>query len=119
MSFMIRIIIHILANSIAVWTASRFVTGFEFSGNWQELLFAGAILGIANSLVKPIVKLIAFPFILLTLGLFTVIINIALLFLVSNIVPHLVINGFWPALWGLLLITLVNNLILGLTKDNK
>lgn len=116
---MIRVIIHILANSIAIWTASRFVPGFDFSGNWQELLFAGAILGIVNSFIKPIVKLITFPLVLLTLGLFTVIINIVLLFLVANIVPYLIIANLWSAFWAVIIISLVNYLILSTVNNKK
>jgi putative membrane protein len=118
MSFISRIIIQILANSAAIWTASRFVSGFSFSGSWKELLIAGAILGAINVLVRPIVKLLSFPLILLSLGLFTIIINVALLYFASSFIPGMEINGFWAGFWAVIIISFVNNLITHLFKNS-
>jgi putative membrane protein len=120
MHFISRIIIHILANAIAIKIADFSVSGFNFSGSWIELLFAGVILGIFNSLIKPVVELIALPVIFLTLGLFAVIINIALLILASNFLPNFSIHGFWAAFWGIIVISLVNHVVMAFApKKNK
>lgn len=119
MSFLLRIIIHILANCAAILAADYLIPGFIFSGNEQDLIIAGAILGIVNSLIKPIIKLIAFPMILLTLGLFTIFINIALLLLAAKLIPSLSIHNFWSALGGIIVISLANYILLSIFNIKK
>jgi putative membrane protein len=118
MSFISRIIIHVLANAAAIWTASRFIHGFVFKGNWKELLLAGAILGAVNVLIRPVVKLLSFPLIIITLGFFSIVINIALLYLAASFIPGMEIKGIWAAFWGVIIISLVNNVIMHLAKNN-
>lgn len=118
MSFLARIIINIAANCVAILVAERLIPGFVFWGNWQDLIVAGAVLGIANSFVRPIIKILAFPLILITLGLFSVVINIFLLLLVSHFLPTMQIDGFWSAFWAVIIISLINNIILGIAKSN-
>ena len=112
-----RLLILILANAAAIWTAGRFVPGFDFHGGAWELLTAGLILGIINSFIRPILKLITLPAILLTLGLFTVIVNVACLLFAAWLLPTLAIHGFWAALWGTIVIGLVNYVILSVIKE--
>jgi len=111
-----NILIRVLANSLAILVAARFIPGFIFDGTWLNLLFAGAIIGLFNSIVRPIVHIISLPIIFLTLGLFYVIINVAILLLAVSFVPSLHVAGFWPAFWGVIVISLVNNLISSLVK---
>lgn len=118
MSFLLRTLSYILVNAISIWTADYFIDGFVFSGNWQDLLIAGLVLGIVNSLIKPIIKLIALPVIFLTLGLFAVIINIALLFLIAEILPTLQIETVWAAFMGVFVISIVNHLLSILTRKH-
>lgn len=119
MKLLAKILIHILANSAAILAASRILDGFSFKGNGWDLLIAGAIMGIANSCVKPVLKFLTFPIIFLTLGLFTVIINIILLLLVAKLLPTLAITGFGAAFGGIIIISLVNHIILSLTKSKE
>jgi len=102
----------VLTFSIAV--ASYLVKGFEVE-NLFSALFAGAFLGFLNLFFKPILILLTLPINILTLGLFTFVINAVLLKMASGIVPGFEIIGFWPALVGAFLISIVNwvvNLIL-------
>jgi putative membrane protein len=119
MSFLGKVIANIIANSVAILIAERLVSGFVFWGNWQDLLVAGAVLGIVNSFVRPVIKLLALPLILITLGLFSVVINIFILLLVSHFLPTLQIDGFWAAFWGVIIISIVNNIISSITKEKK
>jgi putative membrane protein len=119
MSFLIRIIVHIVANSIAILAADRLIPGFVFFGDWQDLLLAGAILGIINAILKPVLKLLALPVIFLTLGLFSIIINIALLYLAESLIPQLQIDGFWSAAGGVIIISIVNSLIMSIAKNKE
>ena len=111
MSFLTKIIIFILANSASILVASHLIRGFVFQGSWLDLLIAGTVLGSINYLLKPVVKLFSLPKIILTLGLFTVIINIGLLLFTASILPSLTIQGFWAAFWGIIIISLTNHLI--------
>lgn len=106
-----RFLVRILANALAIYLAAYFVVGFDFphqTQDWKLLLLAGLILAIFNAILKPILKLISFPFIILTLGLFTIIINMALLWLLSQFLPELVISGFWPYFWGTVIVSVIN-----------
>ena len=119
MKLVLKLIIRILANCAAILAADYLVPGFIFSGNWQDLVIAGAILGIVNSFIRPIVKLITFPLILLTLGLITIVINIALFILAINFIPSLSVHGFSAIFWGIIVISLVNYILLSIfdTKE--
>jgi len=114
-----NILIHITANAAAIWTASQLVPGFVFKGDLRDFLIAGIVLGIVNSFIRPVVKLLSLPIILLTLGLFTVIINIGMLLLADKLLPSLHIYGFWAAFWGVIIISLVNHLILSTFHNNN
>lgn len=106
-----RLIVRILANAGAVWIASEAVPGIVFTGTPSNLLIAGAVFGLMNSFVKPLVNLLSFPFILLTFGLFHFLINIALFLLAVRIVPDLRVEGFWAVFWGIVIISAVNHII--------
>lgn len=114
-----KIIIRILANALAIYLAARFVPGFVFEGTWINYIIAGAILGLVNALVRPIITLISFPLIFLTFGLFHIVINIVLLYLAASFIPQLAIHGLWAAIWGLIIISLINNLVSFSQKDHK
>jgi putative membrane protein len=102
-----RFIIKILGTALAVYLASRWVNGILVDDFWTAILVA-FVLGILNAIVKPILQLISIPLIILTLGLFLVVINAVLLILCSEIVPHFTVDGFWPAVWGSLIISIVS-----------
>lgn len=111
MNFFGRIIILVLSNALALFVASRLVDGIEIEAAWINYVVAGAVLGIVNTFIRPIIKLLSLPFIILTLGFFTLIINIVLLFFVSFILPTFNIEGIFAAFWGVLIISIVNYLI--------
>jgi putative membrane protein len=83
------------------------------------MIIIGMVFGIVNSLIRPIVKFFTFPFIILTLGLFTFIINTLMLLLTESLSETfnlgLQIHGFWPAFWGALIISIVSTLLSWLT----
>ena len=111
-----RFLIQILSNALAILLAAYLIDGISFSGDWTVLIIAGLILGLINFFVKPILKLISAPIILLSLGTFTVIINMVLLSLVDWMVPELSFSGFWALFWGVILMSLVNFFISALSK---
>jgi putative membrane protein len=103
-----RFIVQILVNALAIFLADYLVPGIIFEGDILTLFIAGLLLGLINFFIKPILKIISAPLIALTLGLFIIVINIALLWLLEYFVPELTITGFWSYFWGVLIISLVN-----------
>lgn len=115
MGFVVRTII----NGIALWIAAWLVDGIEFGSStdtWETVKVVGLvalIFGLLNAFVRPILKLLSMPFIILTLGLFVFIVNAAMLMLTSWISEQLglafrVDDFFWDAVLGALIITVVS-----------
>ena len=112
-----KLIIQILTNAIAIYVAAEIVPGFTLQENsFATLLTAGFILGMINYFIKPILKLVSAPLILFTLGLFTIVINIAMLFLLDHFMAELEISGLWAAFWAMLVISAVNIFIGAFSK---
>jgi len=114
---MLRLIIHILSNAIGIWAAARLVHGIHFFGNWKWLILAGAVMGFINFFIKPVVKIISMPLIWITLGLFTVVINVLMFNLVAKVVPALVIDTWTAAFWAVIVISAINFLVSSLIKE--
>ncbi|KKP29252.1 MAG: hypothetical protein UR15_C0019G0014 [Parcubacteria group bacterium GW2011_GWA2_31_28] len=112
---MFHFIIQIIANAFAIYLADSFIEGVEFAGDIWLLLIAGLILGILNFILKPILKVISAPLIILTLGIFTIIINIFILWLLQTLLPELNIIGFWAYIWVLIIVSVLNFSIHSLT----
>ena len=104
----VSLVIHLISNSVAIYAAAYLVNGINFNGNWLVLLFAGLVMGAINFFVKPVLKLIAFPFILITFGLFTFVINMALLWTVDLLIKELTIETLLALFWGTVIISVVN-----------
>ncbi len=108
---MLRLIIYILSNALGIWAAARLVPGIHFYGDWKWLILAGAVLGVVNSFIKPIVKIISLPLIWITLGLFTIVINILMLELAARIAGALVVDTWLAAFWAVVVISIVNYVV--------
>jgi putative membrane protein len=93
---MVKFIIRLLVNAIALWLAVRIVSGVEFAEGTGvvQVLFIALVFGLVNAFIKPLLKLISLPLIVLTLGLFTLLINTFRLWLVSLFTP-LIVDGSW------------------------
>jgi putative membrane protein len=103
-----RFIAQILTNALAIFLADYLVPGIIFEGDILTLLIAGLILGLINVFIKPILQVITAPLIALSLGLFIILINMGLLWLLEYLVPELTITGFWSYFWGVLIISAIN-----------
>lgn len=102
-------------NALAIVVAVKAIDGIDFSGRWWQMLIIGAIFGIINSLIKPFIRFLSYPIILLTLGIFTLIINAAMLFLTSLISRFLdlglAVKGFFPAVLGAFVVSVVSAML--------
>jgi len=93
--------------TVAVLASAYFVEGIRVTGFWSAF-FAAAALGVLNTLLKPILIVVTLPVNILTLGLFTLVINALLLKMASGVIPGFDVEGFWPAVLGALLISIVS-----------
>jgi putative membrane protein len=100
-------ILRVLIAALGLWLATEWVSGITVS-TATTLIFAALLLGVVNAIVRPIVVLLTLPVTLITLGLFLLVVNAAMLGLVAAFLPGFSIAGFWPAVWAALLISLVS-----------
>jgi len=98
-------VIRLLVVALGLWLAAELVPGIEIRGLWT-LLGAALLLGIVNAVVRPLIIILTLPITVLTLGVFLLIINAAMLGLVAWMFDGLTISGFWPALWGAIVVSL-------------
>jgi putative membrane protein len=111
------LIVRWLILTIAILSAAYFIQGIYVS-SFAAAFFAAAVLGVLNALFKPVLILLTLPINILTLGLFTFIINAALLKLTAALIPGFHLQGFWPAVLGALVISIVNWLLHILIADS-
>jgi putative membrane protein len=96
-----------LANILSLAVADWLFSGVDIDGVWP-LIIGGAVLGIANAIVKPILTLLTLPLVVVTLGLFLFVINVAMLALAEWIAPDFSIDGFWTYIGATIVVWLVN-----------
>src|SRR4030067_1296426 len=101
---MTKLILRWIINALAVYLAVLFVPGINYQGGWLGIVWLALILGLLNAFLRPLLQLLTCPLILLTLGLFTLLINTFLFWLTSQVGQafgiKLIIDGFWPAFLG-------------------
>jgi putative membrane protein len=117
MKLLFKIIILVISNALALYVASRLIPGFNITADYIGFLKIGAVLGIVNTLVRPLIKLLSFPLILLTFGLFSIIINILLLYYISSLFSFFTINSLLAGLLGLIIISIVNSLLINIFEN--
>ncbi|MGZ5242453.1 MAG: phage holin family protein [Bacteroidia bacterium] len=91
------LIISLLLNALSIYIGSLLIDGVQLTGIWAAII-AGAVLGVANFIVKPILKILTLPITVLTLGLFLLVVNALVILLVDFFVAGFEIVGFLPAL---------------------
>ena len=95
-------------NIAAIFVASSFVDGIDYADKFWVLVLAGLVFGVVNLILKPIVTLLALPLVVLTLGAALFFINLFMLYITTWIVGPFRIATFGDAVWGTLIIWLVN-----------
>jgi putative membrane protein len=106
------LLLHWLLNAAALWVAAALIPGLDFNGGVGRLLLVAAVFGIVNSTLRPLLAILTCPLILLTLGLFTLVIN-ALMLMVTGWLSEswnlgFTVSGFWAAFFGGLVVGLVS-----------
>lgn len=103
-----RIIVQILLNGLAILLVARIVPGIDYTGDWVYLVLTGVVVGLLNLLVRPLVTVLSLPFIVLSLGLFFIVINAFILYLAAWLLDGLTIEGCGAALLGGIVLALFN-----------
>lgn len=104
---MIGFLLRLVVSALGLWLASEIVPGVEIEG--ARTLFAAALLlGFVNAVVRPVLLLFTLPITILTLGLFLLVINAAMLALVAALLPGFTLTGFWNALLAALIVSVTS-----------
>jgi putative membrane protein len=109
------LLLHWALNAVALWAAAAIIPGLEFHGGPGRLLLVAAVFGFVNSTLRPLLTILTCPLIVVTLGLFTLVIN-ALMLLVTGWLSEswglgFTVEGFWAAFWGGLAVGLVSMIL--------
>jgi putative membrane protein len=107
MPFAARLVIAWATNLFALWIANALWDSVSIHG-WAAYLIGSAVLGVANAIVKPLLTLVTLPLIIVTLGLFYLLINIAMVALAEWIAPNFSIDGFWTYVGTVVVVWAVN-----------
>jgi putative membrane protein len=102
-----RLLVAWAVNAAALWVASALWAGVDIHG-WAAYLIGSAVLGIANTVIKPVLAVLTLPLIIVTLGFFYLLINIAMVALAEWIAPNFSVDGFWSYVGTIFIVWVVN-----------
>ena len=113
MGFLIRVLVNILA----IVVAAKLVRGIEVDGVLSAVA-AGLLLGVVNAVVRPVLLVLTLPITLVTLGLFLLVLNGLCFWLVATVVKGFHVSGFWPAVLGALVVSIMSWVVTVLVSDS-
>jgi len=115
-NFLIRLLVNALALAVAAWL----LDGIEMSDDFIDVLLIALVFGVLNAVLKPILLILSIPLLIVTLGLFALVVNAVLLLITSRLLESFEVSGFWTAVLGSIVISVVT-MIMGavLTDDEK
>jgi putative membrane protein len=114
-NFLIRLFVNALALTAAAWL----IDGIQMSEDFGDVLVVALVFGILNAILKPLLLLFSIPLLILTLGLFALVVNAGMLMITDRLLDDFAVSGFWAALLGSLVISIVTMLLGGALKDGK
>jgi putative membrane protein len=107
-----HVLLRLLINAAALWVATRLVSGISYTGDGVTLFGVALVFGVLNVLIRPVLFLLSLPFLILTLGLFTLVLNAVMLLITSAASDALGlgfrVDGFWSAFLGGLVVSVVS-----------
>jgi len=114
-----KLLLRLVINAVALWVAAYFINGIHIRGGILTLAIVALIFGLVNAFIKPVVKFFAFPFILLTLGLFTLVINALMFGLTALLSDNFQVDGIVPAFLGSIVVSVVSVVLSWFLIDDK
>ena len=116
----VRFVTRWLVSSLGLWIAAGFLsTSISYQSEFSVIAIAGLVLAVINTILKPLIIILSLPALLISLGLFMVIINGLTVFMVSKLYSPLHITNFWAAVFAGMVIGLVNYLVTAILEDVK
>jgi putative membrane protein len=116
-------VVRLLVNAAALWVATRLVPGVTYAGEPAPFLGVALVFGIVNAFIRPVAKLLTLPLIILTLGLFALVVNACMLWLTSSLSTSLGlgfhVSGFWAAVFGSLVVSIVSTMLWMFVHDES
>ena len=109
-------VIHFVAEAVAIWVATAVIPGIDVYGGVATYLWIALLFGIVNAIVGTILRLLTLPLIILTLGLMSFAITVAMLSLTAALSSKLDIDGFWSAVGAALIVAVVSAVIEGISR---
>jgi putative membrane protein len=108
-------VLRVLVNALGIYLVAEILPGIEVRSALAAL-GAGLVLGLINAVVRPVLVVLTLPVTLVTLGLFLLVVNAVCLWLTSLVVDGFTVHGFWPAVLGALLISIISWVVGALTR---
>jgi putative membrane protein len=120
LSFLIRL----LVNAAALWAATELVSGVRYTDRgWLPFLGVALVFGFVNAFIRPVAKILTFPLIILTLGIFALVVNGLMLWLTSSLSDALGlgfhVDGFWAAFWGAIVVSIISTVLSMMVTDGQ
>jgi putative membrane protein len=120
----VTFVVRLLINAAALWVATRIVPGVSYIGGWLPFLCVALVFGMINATLRPLAKILTFPLIIVTLGVFALVVNGLMLWLTSALAGSFGIgfhvSGFWPAFFGGLVVSIVSAILsVSFTSETK
>ncbi len=100
-------IIRTLITAFAFWVASALIAGISFSGP-VNMIIAAIVFGLVNALIRPVFALLTLPLNIITLGLFTLVVNAVMFWLTAGLMPGMHVSGFWASFFGAIVVAVVS-----------
>ena len=108
-------LVRLLVNAAALWVATHLVPGVSYEGGWLSFFGVALVFGFVNAFIRPVAKILTFPLIIVTFGIFSLVVNGLMLWLTSSLSSALDlgfhVSGFWAAFFGALIVSIVSTLL--------
>ncbi len=111
-----KLLLRWAALALSFWVATALIPGIDVQGGFTTYLWVALLFGLLNATLGSLLKVLTLPAVIITLGLFLVVVNAAILMLVARWSDKLEVNNFWSAIFAAIVISVVTRLITGVTK---
>jgi putative membrane protein len=117
----VTFLIRLIVNAAALWVATELVSGVGYTGGWLPFFGVAVVFGFVNAFIRPVAKILTFPLIILTLGIFALVVNGLMLWLTSRLSETLGlgfhVDGFWAAFWGAIVVSIISTVLSMLVRE--
>jgi putative membrane protein len=114
-----KLLLRWLVNVLGLWTAASLLAGISYQKHFIVLIWAALIFSLVNAVIRPVIIVLALPAVGITLGLFTLVVNAFMLYLVTLFYPKFHLHSFWTAISAVIIVWLVNYLLDDVLEKKK